>query len=61
MRERIEALDTCGGHILVAFSIFAIGVAMVACKVPKGEEVIVGALASLWTSLTPGTRKKEEK
>jgi hypothetical protein len=51
MRQSMEALDSCGGHITVALFIFLVGVTMVACKVPKGEEVIVGALASLWTSL----------
>lgn len=47
----MDRLDTCAGHILVAFLIFSIGVAMAAKGMPKGDEVIAGALACLYTSL----------
>ena len=51
MNDRVGWIDTGGGHILVALFIFVVGVVLVACNVPKGEDVIVGALGSLYTSL----------
>ena len=51
MTHKINALDCGGGHIIVALFVFVVGIGMVAFRLPKGEDVIVGALASLWTSL----------
>ncbi len=47
----LDKLDTGGGHIAVALFVFLVGVAMVSCHVTDGKEVMVGALASMWTAL----------
>lgn len=51
MQNRVDWLDTGGGHILVAFLVFLVGVGMLFARVDVGKEIVVGALASLWTSL----------
>ena len=48
MQDRVNRLDTEGGHILVAF-VFLVGVGLLLARVDVGK--IVVALASLWTSL----------
>jgi len=59
MPSRVDWLDTGGGHILVAFLVFLVGVGLLLARVEGGKEVVVGALASLWTSLR--NAKREEK
>lgn len=61
MQYGTDWIDTGGGHILVALFIFLVGVALVVCGVPEGKEVMVGALASLWTSLRVSEKRKERK
>lgn len=51
MRLRIDQLDTPGGHIVVALLVFLVGVVMIVLKLPKGDEIVAGALACLYTSL----------
>lgn len=51
MQNRVDWLDTGGGHILVAFLVFLTGVALLLARIDVGKDVVVGALASLWTSL----------
>jgi hypothetical protein len=51
MQNRVDWLDTGGGHILVAFLVFLVGVGLLLFRVDAGKDIAVGALASLWTSL----------
>jgi len=57
VRYRVDWLDTGGGHIVVAFLVFLVGVALLLAHVDVGKEVMVGALASLWTSLRNARRE----
>ena len=59
MPSRVDWLDTGGGHILVAFLVFLVGVILLVAHVDVGKDVVVGALASLWTSLR--NAKREER
>lgn len=61
MRNRLEGLDTGGGHIVVALFVFLVGVLLVVAHVSEGKEVMIGALASLWTSLRIQKRDEERK
>ena len=54
MQNRVDRLDTGGGHILVAF---LVGVGLLLARVDVGKDVVVGALASLWISLRNAKRK----
>lgn len=56
MQDRVDWLDTGGGHIVVAFLVFLVGVGLLAARVDVGKEIVVGALASLWTSLRNAKR-----
>jgi hypothetical protein len=49
--HRMDWLDTGGGHIAVSFLVFLVGVGLTVARMDVGKEVIVGSLASLWTSL----------
>jgi uncharacterized membrane protein len=51
MQDRADWLDTGGGHIAVALFVFLVGVGLLLAHVDVGKEIVVGALASLWTSL----------
>jgi len=59
MRTGLDWIDTGGGHILVALFVFLVGVALVMFGVPEGKEVMIGALASLWTALRIQRRGEE--
>jgi hypothetical protein len=61
MRDRFSWIDTGGGHILVALFVFLVGVALVAGHVTDGKEVMIGALASLWTALRVNSRRDEKE
>ena len=62
MRSRVDWLATEGGHIIVALFVFIVGVGLVIWKIDLGNEVAVGALASLWTAIRTGrTREDGEK
>ncbi len=56
MRGRLDWLDTGAGHILVALFIFLVGVGMIVARIDLGKEVVIGALASLWTRLRMNQR-----
>ena len=49
MRRFCDALDTGGGHILVALFLVLIGVALLIYGHGYGEQIAAGALGSLWT------------
>lgn len=51
MRAFCEALDTGGGHILVALFLVVLGVALLYTGRDYGKEVAAGALGSLWTAI----------
>ena len=59
-------LNTPGGHIIVALFIFLVGVCLVLHGADIGKEIVMGALASLWTALRigggngPGTTDETE-
>ncbi len=57
MQNRVDWLDTGGGHIVVAFLVFLVGVGLLLARVDVGKEIVVGALASLWTSLRNAKRE----
>lgn len=59
MMPRGDWIDTGSGHIAVSLFVFSVGVAMLRYKMPEGKEVIVGALASLWTAIRPGGSRAE--
>lgn len=44
-------VDSSHGHILCAFAVFVIGVALYASNYDYGKEIMSGALGSLWTLL----------
>ena len=46
-----KVLEGEGGHLAITLLVFLIGVAMSIGHVAEGHEVIVGALASLYTLL----------
>ena len=46
-----DKLDSGGGHIIVALFVFLVGVGLVVFKFDLGKEIVIGALASLWTAL----------
>lgn len=51
IQNRVDWLDTGGGHILVAFLVFLVGVGLLLARVDAGKEIVVDALDSVWTSL----------
>lgn len=53
----VEALDTAGGHVLVALFVFLTGVALVVTGFDLGKEITIGALGSLWTAIRLTERK----
>jgi hypothetical protein len=57
MQNRVDWIDTGGGHILVALLVFLVGVGLLLARVDVGKEIVVGALASLWTSLRNAKRE----
>lgn len=57
MQSRVDWLDSGGGHILTAFAVFLVGVGLLLAHVDVGKEIVVGALASLWTSLRNAKRE----
>jgi hypothetical protein len=59
MRTGLDWIDTGGGHILVALFVFLVGVGLVLCSVAEGKDVMIGALASLWTALRIQQRGEE--
>jgi hypothetical protein len=61
MRTGLDWIDTGGGHILVALFVFLVGVALVVVGVPEGKEVMIGALASLWTALRVGKQQGQKE
>jgi uncharacterized membrane protein len=61
MRDLTDWIDTGGGHIVVALFIFLVGVGLVVRHVPEGKEVMIGALASLWTALRVGKQQGQKK
>lgn len=57
MQNRADWLDTGGGHVAVALFVFLVGVGLLLAHVDVGKEIVVGALASLWTSLRNAKRE----
>ena len=56
-------LNTPAGHALVALFVFLVGVGLVLAGRDIGDEIVFGALASLWTAIQlrgqgPGPRGK---
>jgi hypothetical protein len=57
VQNRVDWIDTGGGHILAAFLVFLVGVGLLLVHIDVGKEIVVGALASLWTSLRNAKRE----
>ena len=57
MQDRVDWIDTGGGHILVAFLVFLVGVGLVLARADVGKDIVVGVLASMWTSLRNAKRE----
>jgi len=55
---RVDWIDRGGGHILVAFLVFLVGMGLLLARVDAGKEIVVGALASMWTSLRNAKREE---
>ena len=53
----VDWLDSGGGHMLVALFIFLVGVFVVTWNVDLGREIVIGALASLWTALRSSKKR----
>lgn len=51
MRSFLSSLDTPGGHIVVCLALMILGAAFIKAHVPKGEDVIVGAVGVLYGSM----------
>jgi hypothetical protein len=57
MQNRVDWPDTGGDQILAAFLVFLVGVGLLLARVDVVKEIVVGALASLWTSLRNAKRE----
>ena len=57
MQSQVDWLDSGGGHITVALFVFLVGVGLLLARIDVGKEIVVGALASLWTSLRNANRE----
>lgn len=51
IHRRVDWQNAGGGDILVAFLVFLVGVLLQLAHADVGKEIVVGALAALWTSL----------
>lgn len=49
----LKQINTQGGHIVLLTFFVVVGVLMLVFKVPKGEDVIMGALGGLYVALRP--------
>ena len=47
----LAAIDTPGGHILVCSIMIIVGGIMFKINIPKGEDIIVGAVAVLFAAM----------
>jgi hypothetical protein len=54
MPKSLDFLDTNGGHIVVCLLLLVVGAAFCVLKIPKGEDVIVAAMAILARSMMGG-------
>ena len=43
MQDRVDWIDTGGGHILVAFLVFLVGVGLVLARADVGKDIVMGA------------------
>lgn len=43
----IDTFDSTGGHIVIAFALIVVGAVMLACQVPHGDDVLMGAFGAL--------------
>jgi hypothetical protein len=51
MRDRLNSLDTPGGHLLLSFAVFVVGVILVLVGQGYGQEVARGGLVALGVSM----------
>lgn len=49
----VEKINTPGGRALLLAALFLSGVVMIAWRLPKGEDVLVGSFAALLAILRP--------
>lgn len=52
MQKALRLLNTPGGHIVVLLFLIVLGLVAIKLRVPRGEEIMIGALAALWPLLT---------
>ena len=51
MRKWMEAVNTPGGHIVVLLFVIVIGIVALKMGIPRGDEILIGALAVMWPLL----------
>jgi hypothetical protein len=56
MRTFLEQLDTAGGHIMVCLALIGIGAGFYVLKIPKAEDLIVGATGVLFAAMRGATK-----
>lgn len=57
LQSFLDSVDTPGGHLVLLMLLMAAGVGMESLKLPKGEDVLVGAFGALLMALRNGAVK----